>query len=58
MGALAAFCMVWAVFAQNLCQLWPLLRMKLVILRKAWYVTACWMGMVLVWTRKGVRQNR
>jgi hypothetical protein len=46
MGALAAFHMVWAVFAQNLCQSLPLSRMKLVILRKAWYMTACWMGMV------------
>jgi hypothetical protein len=29
------------VFAQNLSQLLPLLRMKLVISQKAWYVMAC-----------------
>ena len=44
-GACLAFLVVWAVLVQNLSQLLPLLRIKLVIIPKAWYKTACWRGM-------------
>jgi hypothetical protein len=45
----AGFRAVRVVLMQNSFQLSPLLRMKLVISRKAWYVTTCWRGMVLGW---------
>jgi hypothetical protein len=40
-GGGLVFLAAWVVFAQNLSQLSPLSRMKLVISLKAWYVTAC-----------------
>ena len=40
---------VRVVLVQNSSQLSPLSRIKLVILRKAWYVTTCGRGMVLEW---------
>jgi hypothetical protein len=52
LGAFLAFLVAQAVLVQNSSQLLPLLRMKLVILQKAWYMTACWRGMV--WYKKGV----
>ncbi len=58
MGALAAFCMVWAVFVQNSCQLLPLSRIKLGNLAEGLVRDRVLDGHGLVWTRKGVRQNR
>ncbi len=52
LGAFLAFLAVWDVSVQNSFQLLPLLRMKLVISRKAWYETACWRGMF--WYEGGV----
>lgn len=46
MGVMA-FRVVQAVLVKHLFQSLPLSRMKLVILWKAWYITACWRGMVL-----------
>ncbi len=43
-GAFSIFLAGQAVLLQNSSQLLPLLQMKLVILRKAWNVTACWSG--------------
>jgi hypothetical protein len=41
------FCVARVVLTQNSSQSSPLSRMKLVISRKAWYVTACCRGVVL-----------
>ena len=49
-AGVVGFRAVRVVLTQNSFQSSPLSRMKLVILRKAWYVTACcWRGMVLGW---------
>ncbi len=46
-GAFLVFIIIRAVFVQNMSHSSPLLRMKLVISQKAWYMTALWRGMVV-----------